>query len=833
MQLLDKAKNIKQKVKTSRSELKLRNIDENIIPYSCLVADDVLLTKNGEVMQMIEILLDDFKLNQEGGLRDKIREAIAENTNDLKTAFWIQTVKRKKAKTKTKHSSIPHEFLRRLYNVNQELEENLNNYTTSVYITIVRQGRNFKLKYIKDYISSALLNRSHNFLIDKTIQEVKEITNNIASMLSLYSPKILGIRKDLDNIEYSELLETLYFIINFKDKEIPIQPIDATKLVNDSKYLFENGIMAMQNNTTEDLTLGMSFSLKEIPRITMSNVSDIVNNTRAEMIISEYISYVDQKVAVMQFNEQKAFLESREDKTFQNEVGLGFLDSGKNAQYCQSSLSILVVAKNIDELQTLVVDTINMFSKHGIVMAREDVSLERNYYAIMPANFSFTHRLTIHDAKEVGCFSYSYTPQESDASSFLNDTVLFNIGTLKSNPVPIGLDKIKPNVIIGGPDNSGKTVMSNFLASSVMREIDCNLCIIEFRNRSRAFIEALGGQWYRVSMNKQNHTALFNLLNLDIFKHEATKESYLFEVMSLLLSANNILVTPEIAAEIRKVVDYIKEYSKTHNKFALHDIRKAFEGTSLDQELQSWHSIGKYYHLFDNREDVFDFDKLLAFYIDESIVKNGFVLACVINHMFNNIIQRAKRDTKPTLVILEEPFVAFGNSFFKSKLNKMIETMAKNNVYCIFKCSNIEAESATVVDFTQLINSCGMQMHFANKFADNNYGRVFRLEKIDYLAVRTLAGYEGRNLFIKQNSGIYSCSFDMTDYPKMLGLLSDKAGEAQNKIFQLKEALQTDNYERWLPAYFGTFTSNESVEAQRKIKQELKAIQDIKRLLES
>ena len=64
-----------------------------------------------------------------------------------------------------------------------------------------------------------------------------------------------------------------------------------------------------------------------------------------------------------------------------------------------------------------------MFSKHGIVMAREDISLERNYFAMMPANFSFIHRMTIHDAKEVGCFSYSYRPKQNNTENFLNNTI--------------------------------------------------------------------------------------------------------------------------------------------------------------------------------------------------------------------------------------------------------------------------------------------------------------------------------------------------------------------------------------------------------------------------
>ena len=829
---------IKEKIKQNKEKyvsdkLKLRKINENVFPYSCLVSDDVMLTKNGEVLQIIEILLDDFKLNQENGLREAVRRAISENTSDFKTAFWIQTVKQKKKRAKTnKQTEIKGEFLKRIYSVTQQYEEDLNNYVTTMYITVIRQGKNFKLKNIKNYISSVLLSRMHDKYIDSSIEEVKKITSNISEMLRIYSPRILSIRKGADEKEFSELLETLYFLINFKNKEILIRPIDATKLLNDSEFLFENGIMAVQNKTFNDFTFAMSFSLKEVPRIGMSNVSDIINNTRAEMIVTEYVSYVDRNVAISQFKKQKSLLQNISDKSFQNDAGLGFLTEKKCTRYNQSSLSVTVLAHDVTELKILVDDVISMFSKYGIVMACEDISLERNYYAIMPANFNFTHRLTVHDADEVACFCYSYVPQECDTNRFLKNTILFNIGSLKSNIVSIGLDKDFQNVMIGGLQNSGKSVMANFLASSIVSEFDSDVCIIEFNCKSRVFIEAIGGQWNRVSMERQNHTASFNILNLNIFDNNDEIDNYLTEVFSMLLSANNVLITSDVAKEIKKICEYVKRCYQTNKDFALHDIRQIFADTSIEQELQCWHSIGRYYHLFDNRNDVFGTDRFLAFHIDETIADNSAVLALIINHIFTNIIQRAKRSEKPMLVILDEPFLAFGNSFFKSKINNMLKTMAENNVYCIFKVSNIGAESSTIVDFTKLINSCGLQMHFANRFADSNYGRVFKLSKLEHMAVHVLASYEGRNLIVKQRDDLFSCSFDLSEYPKVLGILSD-TGETQAQIFKIKEILQTDNPERWVPAYFNAFVGTENAEDQRKIRQEIQAIRDIKRLMES
>ncbi len=823
--------------KEKQSDLSFKRLSPNVFPYSCLVADDVMLTKNGEVFSMIEMTVDDFKKNQDGGLRDAIRKAISQNINDLKTAFWIQTVKRKKEKTMLKKISTKHIFFQKIQEISEKIEKNLNNYETYVYITIIRQGEAFKVKpsYLKNYLSSRLLIHNHDKYLDQSIESLKNITKNIVDALYLYQPKILSVRQS-GNDEYSEIIEKLYFLINFDDKEQKIEDIDATKLINRSSYFFENGTMAMKNNDTGKMRLGMSFSLKEIPNISMSNVSDIINNTRSEMIITEYVSYVNQKYAISQFQEQKRILDRKDDKSFQEKVGLSFLDQTNNTKYCQSSLSIILLANNIKEMKSFVSDCTKMFSKYGIVMAREDISLERNYYAMMPANFLFTHRTTIHDAKEVASFCYSYVPQENSADNFLNKSVLFNIGTLKGNPVSIGLDKNKRNVIISGGANIGKTVLSNFLLASWLKYNESDVYIIEFKNKSSIFTDAIGGKNYTISIDRQRHNTFFNCLNVDIFDNKNDKENYIFEMISLFLGAINVLITPEISSEIRQIAKYIisiKENNNNKEHLALHDIRQFLKGKIIENELQSWHSIGRFYHLFDNREDVFDDNNILHFFIDDTIQNNSLLLTTIVNHIITNIVQKAKNNTnKTTIVVLDEPFLAFGNSFFKQKLEKIIKDMEKNKIYCIFKVRDFKKAATSIVDFNSLCNSCGLQMHFANKFVDNYYAKVFNLEKIGFMSIKTLAMYEGRNLIVRQPQYLYSCKFTLDDFKDTLKLLSDRE-ETMAKIFSIKESLKTDNCDRWLSAYYSNLNTNIDVEDKINLQQELQAIRNVRRILDS
>ena len=73
------------------------NSAEHFIPIACHYDANTLLTKNGELLQTIQI----NGINSENisdklfNLRDVVRSAISKNVTSKKFAFWIHTVRRK------------------------------------------------------------------------------------------------------------------------------------------------------------------------------------------------------------------------------------------------------------------------------------------------------------------------------------------------------------------------------------------------------------------------------------------------------------------------------------------------------------------------------------------------------------------------------------------------------------------------------------------------------------------------------------------------------------------------------------------------------------------
>ena len=72
--------------------------DQDFIPYVCHYDPDTILTKNGELLQVIRITgFGSASMNVDiVSLRDSVREAISSNISDAGVALWFHTIRRKK-----------------------------------------------------------------------------------------------------------------------------------------------------------------------------------------------------------------------------------------------------------------------------------------------------------------------------------------------------------------------------------------------------------------------------------------------------------------------------------------------------------------------------------------------------------------------------------------------------------------------------------------------------------------------------------------------------------------------------------------------------------------
>ena len=784
--------------KSHQNEFKLTPISNNFFPYSCLVDDSVILTKNGEIFQTVEIKITDFTKNKDNGVRDAIRKAISSDTITSNTSFWIHTVKKKKDNISQKvknNITSKNFFLQRINDVINNIKDNLNQYDIITYITIV-QGDNNNNSSLLQTFKKTFNFMNNSFSMQERITSLKKDVERIFDKIKDYNPRILGIRIDSNEVKYSEMMEFLYFIVNHKQKEIAIEQIDITDKINESNYLFENGKMLFQNNHSCDVNVASAFSIKEVQNFNISIVADIINNMNAEMIISEYIDSVDKKTA-------NGILNEKNKLTMKNENILGNINQEK---YYQSSTSIFVFDDINDKHNNsdVFLNSANTFAKNGIVIVREDIGLERSYYAMMPANFYFTYRLSIHDENEIGSFIYSYVFQDTNSDIFVKNLPLLNIGTLKNNPVQIGFLKENSNILISGPEKCGKGVITNLLASAWENAFDSNIIYVELNKESSMFIDAIGGKNYCISADQMKNNAKFNLLNFKAFDDKTDIEVYLSNMLSLMMSVDGTLIDADFTNKVNLTLNLILQHCDEHKRISssLSAMHPYFKDNNVDELLRHWYLIGKYYHLFDNKNDVFDDINIAHFHIDTTISSKSTLLSIVVHHLFTRIVNFAKHSNKPTIVVVDEPFILFSDVSFAKLLDDMENISQKTDTHFIFKIQDFEREMMSSVDFNKIIETCGLQIHFANKdVINNNYMRIFQLNKTDYTTINALSKLDGMNFFVKYLDDTFCCQLNIKD-KKVLLILSDPDSYAYNNIMNIKNHSMNYDPNSYIARYF-------------------------------
>ena len=780
------------------NEYNLSIISNNFFPYSCLVDDDVLLTKNGELLQTIEIKMTDFTKNKDNGIRDAVRKAISNNELNSQTAFWIHTIKRKKdSNTKANDTNISKNFfLQKVSNVIDDIKQGLNRYDIITYITIVQDNKSVNTSPFEALKNTINFIGNSSSSLQTKISLLKENVSHITQQLQDYNPHILSIRIDEEEKKYSELMEFLYFLVNHKQKEIEIEQVDITDEINESSYLFKDGKMLFKNNNTGDINVASIFTIKEIQNFTISTIADIINNIDAEMIITEYIDSIDKKTANNFINSKNDFIKQKDNNTSFND----------QEQYYQSSISVLVFddISNKNNTTDVFLRCANTFAEKGIVVVREDIGLERSYYAMMPANFYFTYRLSIHDKNEIGTFIYSYVFQEKNSNIFIKNLSLLNIGTLKNNPVQIGFLKENSNVLISGPEKCGTGIVANLLTSAWESKFNSNIIYVELNKESSMFIDAIGGKNYRISADPIKNNTQFNLLNFKSFQDTQEIQTYLSNMLSLMIGVDNTIIDTNFTNNINSALDIIMEHCLDGNNDSstLSKLHPYLKSNNIDEMLRHWYLIGKYYHLFDNKNDVFDNIDIAHFYIDDTIKNKTSLLSVVVYHLFTSIVNFARKNDKPTIVVVDEPFVLFSDTSFSKILEYIEDVSQETDTHFIFKIHDFEREMMSSTNFGEIVKSCGLQMHFANKdIVNNNYMRIFQLNKQEYTTINALSKFDGINFFVKYLDERFCCQLNIAD-KKVLSILSDPDSYTYNNIINIKNSTMNYDPNSYIAQYF-------------------------------
>jgi type IV secretion system protein VirB4 len=682
----------------------------------------------------------------------------------------------------------------------------------AIGITVIHDSPELKIKNFNSLINSLYANTIGNFETNyfaKAVQVLNKTVNKLILDLEEYGAKKLGIRIEGDNC-YSDPMFLYRRIIQLNEEQCILPIADISASLASQSYAIGNDMIEVIGR--DGKKFAALLSIKEYQEVSSEELDKFLQIS-VEMIATEIFYLVDKSKVVPLFEDQAYMADISGDVELKSLSGLDKILQSKDRKnyFCHQQISFMVIGDDAKQLNNHVKHVSQTLAKIGIVHVREDINLEKTFWAQLPANFAFLARMspTILDNTAALASLHNF-PTGNQYSHWGQAVTLLRteIGT----PFFMNFHNLegKSNFCILGVKNSGRTTLLNFLLSESDKYKPTIIQIVDDSN-SILSVKAKGGKWIQRSKN------LFNPLDLE--DNEQNK-SFCFEFFKILAKHHfDPLTEPELEL-LKNVILQIFSIPRKERKISL--IIEAIEdseiGKFLKKRLVEYMKDGLYYEVFESEEEMLiasgeiiainleqydDIEYKEKFFPKEIKLVEEYeynlntmrsVKVAIVYFMKNLLIKVGK---EPKIFAIDNMDSIFNLKFYSSLIPEISEDInIANGVFIntidLHILENLY-EDAGSLDWIELMNT---QIIIPPEIRINNIGELLKLspsevKKLDILTINS------RMFLIKQDDKLIAAELSIGGLQGLVRFLSSGKSEmeAYTKII---ERYSSEKPEDWV-----------------------------------
>ncbi|MEK6746377.1 MAG: hypothetical protein AABY33_05045 [Pseudomonadota bacterium] len=729
------------KKKSRGSQLEDRS---EFIPYHSYYNAHTVITKNGELLQVIKIE-GNFRgepcENLDGihaSLCGTIRQVIAQSNLDKKVSFWLHTI-RKRTPVASDLSGgdtvFPEEFSE--YVSSQWKKERIweYSYKNDVYLTILYDGQAIKLFDAKNVAVSAipkLNDRFCNRYLDAVYPILDEFSTFILEGIrSQYKANRLTLAERVmptsgkvarPSIFYSEFMEFLGKIVNLRSESFPLPDLDLSVAVQTTKLVFGFNAIEARNEEIGDRRFAAMLSIKQYVDMPVMAV-DCVMQAPIEFIISQSFAFIPSDKALKFSTAQKKLFGMSGD--IKSNVSFGIeqmlnADHGNNIDFCENQITVMVMVDDLRKLDESVGAFLDSFAKLGLVTVREEILMEECFWSQFPGNFEFIRRSAPLYTEQIGglCRLNRYhsgitsgthwgnyltvLPTDVNSPYFFNfhvqdngHTVIFDFNSFE--------------------DRTGK-ILQYFLLTQT-RKFNTRIVVFDRNHSARLLLNKLGGRYFPMIQleNVNRDLAVDKSLRLALNPFTLPFSNYNVSFLAAwcgLLVASDVVLDEASRGVIRAAVEKLYSMPESQRNLPSLVTLIAQLNPELKEPFEKWIGQGEYAGLFDYDHDLLDMAlDMVGFDMTSSISKPAFLLP-LFSYLMHRVIDSI--DDRPTVIVMNEAWDLLENEFFTPRLGSLLEMLRQRNVMVMFTTSKISGSSDTQTLAT-LMESTSTQIYMPDE----------------------------------------------------------------------------------------------------------------------
>src|SRR5436190_641037 len=266
------------------------------------------------------------------------------------------------------------------------------------------------------------------------------------------------------------------------------------------------------------------------------------------------------------------------------------------------------------------------------------------------------------------------------------------------------------HTLVVGPTGAGKSVLLALMALQFRRYPNSQVFAFDFGGSIRAAALAMGGDWHdlggALSDGGENPVALQPLAWID----DASERGWATEWIGAILAREKIEITPEVKDHLWSALTSLA--SAPREERTLTGLSVLLQSNSLKRALQPYCLGGPSGRLLDAEFERLGQASVQAFE-PEGLIGTSAAPA-VLAYLFHRIGDRL--DGRPTLLIVDEGWLALDDDDFAGQLREWLKTLRKKNASVIFATQSLSDIDGSAIA-PAIIESCPTRLLLPNERA--------------------------------------------------------------------------------------------------------------------
>lgn len=676
--------------------------EDEFIPYACHFNPHTLLTKNGELVQILRIRSTAEGLDYEPAeasvtLRDAIRETIGTHIPSDRFSFWFHTLRRRRSISHAPSFGEP--FAAALHAAWQQAHRWQSSFSNEIYLSVVHQGQSADLFDMKELAKTLLPKRNRDYrehFLDTAETELSYFTEALASGLGAhYRVERLGLETRATGEKKrtcSTMLEFIHYLLNLSDGEMEMGEMDASKQLATHELTF--GFDAMESRDDSNRRrFAAIVSLKGALELT-TRVLDRCLQLPEEMVITQSFVFTRKDERITKKIQLRETLEASLENDIAEMTGLTAVaahDRGQPIDYGYQHTTFLLARDQYKTLDAAIGRLQDACGDIGTVSVREDLRLEECFWGQLPANFAFIGRkFPVISPRLASFMRLNYFPAGKAEGNHWGRAVTI-LPTFGAAPYFFNFHAgnnghtafIDYN---GFSDERGATLL-NFLLTCT-RQYNGRLIVMDNHQSTRPLMKALGGAYYHFGGSGPD------LPDMNPFALEDTPRNRAFLTAWLAHFLRHEEHEHEALREsLKAVLDQLYALPAAERRFstATELLTRSMPGrlTAAASHLQ---------RLFAADADRLDFTQGAVAFEMEPLLAHPESLVPVFSYLLHRII--LSLDGTPTVIVLNEAWSLLDNDFFAPRLASLLDMLRQNNAMVIFTTRRMDEHAASYLTET-------------------------------------------------------------------------------------------------------------------------------------